>query len=108
MYNAINRYPGISDSDVKSIRLCVSGGAALPAAIQERFEALTGGKLVEGYGLSETSPVALVNPTHGHRKSGTIGVPIPDTEARVVDPESGEVLPPPSRLESWPSGVHRS
>jgi long-chain acyl-CoA synthetase len=94
MYNAINRYPGISDSDVESIRLCISGGAALPAAIQEKFESLTGGKLVEGYGLSETSPVALVNPTHRHRKSGTIGVPIPDTEARVVDPESGEVLPP--------------
>jgi long-chain acyl-CoA synthetase len=93
MYNAINRYPGISDSDVASIRLCISGGAALPAAVQEKFEALTGGKLVEGYGLSETSPVALVNPTHGHRKSGTIGVPIPDTEARVVDPDSGEPLP---------------
>ncbi|MEE8348047.1 MAG: long-chain fatty acid--CoA ligase [Acidobacteriota bacterium] len=94
MYNAINRYPGISASDVGSIRLCISGGAALPAAIQESFESLTGGKLVEGYGLSETSPVALVNPTHGHRKSGTIGVPIPDTEARVVDSESGEPLPP--------------
>jgi long-chain acyl-CoA synthetase len=94
MYNAINRYPGISSSDVASIRLCISGGAALPAAIQEKFESLTGGKLVEGYGLSETSPVALVNPTHGHRKSGTIGVPIPDTEAKVVDPESGETLPP--------------
>ena len=93
MYNAINHDPGISESDVSSIRLCISGGAALPAAIQERFESLTGGKLVEGYGLSETSPVALVNPTHGHRKSGTIGVPIPDTLARVVDPESGETLP---------------
>ena len=93
MYNAISRDPGISDSDVSSIRLCISGGAALPAAIQERFESLTGGKLVEGYGLSETSPVALVNPTHGHRKTGTIGVPIPDTLARVVDPESGETVP---------------
>lgn len=93
MYNAINRYSGISSSDVASIRLCISGGAALPAAVQEKFESLTGGKLVEGYGLSETSPVALVNPTHGHRKSGTIGVPIPGTEARVVDPESGETLP---------------
>jgi long-chain acyl-CoA synthetase len=94
MYNAINRYKGISSSDVASIRLCISGGAALPAAIQEKFESLTGGKLVEGYGLSETSPVALVNPTHGHRKSGTIGVPLPDTEAKVVDPESGETLAP--------------
>ena len=94
MYNAINHYPNISKSDVSSIRLCISGGAALLATVQEKFESLTGGKLVEGYGLSETSPVALVNPTHGHRKSGTIGVPIPDTEARIVDPERGDPLPP--------------
>jgi long-chain acyl-CoA synthetase len=48
--------------------------------------------LVEGYGLTETSPVATVNPTHGHRKSGTIGVPISDTEAKVVDPETREAV----------------
>ena len=94
MYNAINRYSRISSSDVASIRLCISGGAALPAQVQRRFETLTGGKLVEGYGLSETSPVALVNPTHGHRKSGAIGIPLPDTEAMVVDPQSEEPLPP--------------
>ena len=90
MYNAIGRYSRIKDSDVASIRLCISGGAALPAEVQKKFEALTGGKLVEGYGLSETSPVALVNPTHGHRKIGTIGVPVSDTEAMVVDPKTGE------------------
>lgn len=94
LYNTISRYPGISGSDVASIRLCISGGAALPAEVQKKFETLTGGKLVEGYGLSETSPVALVNPTHGHRKSGTIGVPVSDTEAAVVDPESKEPLEP--------------
>ena len=93
MYNAINRSTQVSEGDVASIRLCISGGAALPAEIQRKFESLTGGKLVEGYGLSETSPVALVNPTHGHRKSGTIGVPISDTQARVVDTETNEVLP---------------
>ncbi len=94
LYNAVNRYPKISSSDVASIRLCVSGGAGLPESVQKRFETLTGGKLVEGYGLSETSPVALVNPIHGHRKSGTIGVPVADTEAAVVDPESREPLAP--------------
>jgi long-chain acyl-CoA synthetase len=94
LYNTISRYPGISSSDVASIRLCISGGAALPAEVQKKFETLTGGKLVEGYGLSETSPVALVNPTHGHRKSGTIGVPVSDTEAAVVDLESKEPLEP--------------
>ncbi len=93
MYNAINHSAGIGPEDVNSIRLCVSGGAALPAEVQSQFEALTGGKLVEGYGLSETSPVAIVNPIFGHRKSGTIGVPISDTLARVVDHKTRAVLP---------------
>ncbi len=92
LYNAISRYSKVSSSDVSSIQLCISGGAALPADVQSRFETLTGGKLVEGYGLSETSPVALVNPIHGHRKSGTIGVPIPNTEAKVVHLETRENL----------------
>ncbi|HLV00041.1 MAG TPA: long-chain fatty acid--CoA ligase [Acidobacteriota bacterium] len=93
MYNAINRYPKLTPEDVSSIRLCISGGAALPAEVQARFEERTGGKLVEGYGLTECSPVALVNPTHGHRKNGTIGVPISDTEAKIADPATGEELP---------------
>ena len=94
MYNAINHSPRVAPEDVNSIRLCVSGGAALPAEVQSNFEELTGGKLVEGYGLSETSPVAIVNPIFGQRKSGTIGVPIPDTMARVVDHQTRAVLPP--------------
>ncbi len=94
MYGAINRFPGLRPEDVNSIRLCVSGGAALPAEVQDRFEALTGGRLVEGYGLSETSPVAIVNPVFGRRKSGTIGVPISDTLARVVDPGNRAELSP--------------
>jgi long-chain acyl-CoA synthetase len=87
MYGAINRYPKLTPRDVSSIKVCVSGGAALPAQVQRDFEAKTGGRLVEGYGLTETSPVALVNPIHGYRKNGTIGVPISDTEAQVVDVE---------------------
>jgi long-chain acyl-CoA synthetase len=95
MYNAINRYPKLTSSDVSSIKLCISGGAPLPAEIQKVFEERTGGKLVEGYGLTETSPVALVNPTHGHRKIGTIGVPVSDTDVAVVsDSEGRESLPP--------------
>ena len=93
MYNAINHFPRLEPEDVNSIRLCVSGGAALPAEVQGKFEELTGGKLVEGYGLSETSPVAIVNPVFGHRKSGTIGVPVSDTMARVVDHQTRTVLP---------------
>ncbi len=94
MYNAINRYPDLTPDDVSSIKLCVSGGAALPAEVQSRFEERTGGKLVEGYGLTETSPVAVVNPLLGFRKLGTIGIPISDTDARVVDLDTREALPP--------------
>jgi long-chain acyl-CoA synthetase len=94
MYNAINHYPEVSPRDVGSIQLCVSGGSALPQEVQNRFEALTGGKLVEGYGLSETSPVTHVNPVLGYRKSGTIGLPMPDTDAKIVDPDTRKPLQP--------------
>ncbi len=92
MYNAINHFPNISGKDVGSINLCVSGGSGLPEEVQKQFELLTGGKLVEGYGLSETSPIAIANPIVGHRKNGTIGVPISDTEAKVVDPDTRKEL----------------
>jgi len=92
MYNAINHYPGVSKKDVGSIRLCVSGGSGLPSAVQNAFEALTGGKLVEGYGLSETSPVTHVNPISGKGKNGTIGLPLPDTDAIIVDPETRQPM----------------
>ena len=94
MYNALNRYPGLTPSDVSSIKLCVSGGAALPAEVQKRFEERTGGRLVEGYGLTETSPVVIVNPLMGQRKNGTIGIPIADTDARIVDLDTGEPAGP--------------
>ena len=93
MYQALNRYPRVSAGDLSSIRLCISGGAGLPGEVQKRFEELTGGRLVEGYGLSETSPVTHVNPTFGMRKNGSIGVPVPGTEARVVDPATRVPLP---------------
>lgn len=93
MYNAINNYTGITSSDLSSIRLCVSGGAGLPSDVQARFEEMSGGKLVEGYGLSEASPIVSVNPIFGNRKNGTIGVPVADTDARIVDGDTGKVLP---------------
>ncbi len=68
-----------------SLRLCVSGSAPLPVEVLERFEALTGARLFEGYGLTETSPVTHCNPLYGLRKPGTIGIPVPDTDARIVD-----------------------
>lgn len=85
MYVAINNYPKVRRFGLKTIRACVSGAAPLPLEVQEAFEKLTRGKLVEGYGLTEASPVTHANPIYGHRKTGTIGVPLPDTEAKIVD-----------------------
>jgi long-chain acyl-CoA synthetase len=67
----------------------MSGGAALPAEVRQKFEALTSGKLVEGYGLTETSPVTHINPPAGSPKVASIGLPIADTEVRIMDLETG-------------------
>jgi long-chain acyl-CoA synthetase len=90
MYNAINNYPDLSKYDVSSIRACVSGAAGLPVEVQQRFQQLTGARLVEGYGLSEASPVTHANPIFGESRIGTIGLPWPDTEVRIVDTATGE------------------
>jgi long-chain acyl-CoA synthetase len=86
MYVAINNAAAKGGHDLSSIKACLSGAAPLPLEVAERFERYSGGRLVEGYGLSECSPVALANPIYGKRKAGTIGMPLPDTRARVVDP----------------------
>jgi len=90
MYVAINNYPDLSKYDISSIKACISGAAGLPVEVQQRFQELTGARLVEGYGLSEASPVTHANPIFGENRVGTIGVPWPDTEARIVDLETGE------------------
>ncbi|HEX6383722.1 MAG TPA: alpha/beta fold hydrolase [Anaerolineae bacterium] len=94
MYVAINNFPGVRKYNVRSIRACISGAAPLPIEVKERFEKLTKGKLVEGYGLSEASPVTHANPIHGRNKMGSIGLPLPSTEARIIDLKSGRPLPP--------------
>ncbi len=90
MYVAINNFQGVERYDLSSIRACISGAGPLHLEVQERFEALTGGKIVEGYGLTEASPVTHANPVHGKRKKGSIGLPFPDTDAKIVDLETGE------------------
>jgi long-chain acyl-CoA synthetase len=85
MYVAINNAVAKGGHDLSSIKACLSGAAPLPLEVAERFERFSGGRLVEGYGLSETSPVAIANPIYGKRKAGTIGMPLPDTLARVAD-----------------------
>lgn len=94
MYVGLINHPQISRYDLSSIEACLSGSAPLPLEVQEKFEEITGGLLVEGYGMTETSPVTHSNLLWERKKNGTIGIPWPDTDARIVDIETGEVLPP--------------
>ncbi|RME07818.1 MAG: long-chain fatty acid--CoA ligase, partial [Anaerolineae bacterium] len=94
MYALINQAPDVRSYGLDSIRACISGAAPLPVEVKEAFEKLTHGKLVEGYGLTEASPVTHANPLDGLEKAGSIGVPIPNTDARIVDLVTGEDLPP--------------
>ncbi|SDE85076.1 long-chain acyl-CoA synthetase [Thermus arciformis] len=93
LYVAFNNFPGIEGRNLKSVRACISGSAPLPLEVAERFEKLTGAKLVEGYGLTEASPVTHCNPLYGERRLGSVGLPFPGVEAKVVD-EEGKELPP--------------
>jgi long-chain acyl-CoA synthetase len=88
-YATLIDHPKLAKYDLRSIEACISGAAPLPGNVQDRFEALSGGRLCEGYGLTEASPVTHVNPIRGKRKAGTIGLPIPSTEVRVVDLDTG-------------------
>jgi long-chain acyl-CoA synthetase len=90
MYVAINNHPQVPKYDLSSIKTCCSGAAPLPMEVQQRFQEITGGRLVEGYGLSEASPVTHGNPAYGECRIGTIGVPWPDTEVKIVDADTGE------------------
>ena len=94
MYQALLDHPKLASTDFAHLRVCVSGGAPLPAELKARFEAATGASLVEGYGLSESSGVISSNPYEGEGKPGTIGQPIPATDVRLVDKED-PTRPPP-------------
>ncbi len=94
MYIAINSFPAIHKYDLSSVRACISGAAALPVEVAQAFERLTGGRLREGYGLTEASPVTHCNPLFGTPKVGSIGLPFPSLEARVVDLADGHELGP--------------
>lgn len=92
MYAAINNHPDAAAGKyhLRSIHSCISGSAPLPMEVKQKFETLTGGKLVEGYGLTEAAPVTHCNPMHAQNKAGSIGLPIPDVDAKIVDLETGE------------------
>lgn len=94
MYQALLDHPRIDRTDFSSLRVCISGGAPLPAEVKAKFEAQTGAKVVEGYGLTESSGVISTNPYEALNKAGTIGQPIPGTMVKLVDKED-PTRPPP-------------
>lgn len=97
MYVAIINHPRIQEYQVSSIRVCLSGSAPLPVEVAVRFGELTGGRLVEAYGLSEASPATHFNPLY-HARVGSIGVPIPNTDAKIVDLATGNQTLEPGEI----------
>ncbi|MFZ2446121.1 MAG: long-chain fatty acid--CoA ligase [Syntrophobacteraceae bacterium] len=94
IYSALMAHPRIDSFDLSSVRVCVTGSAPMPVETLRRFERKTGSTIIEGYGLSECSPVTHANPLKGTRKIGSIGIALPDTDCRIVDLETGlTVLP---------------
>ncbi len=87
IYNAINAHPKIKDFDLSSLDYCISGGAPLPVEIKKKFETKTGCKVFEGYGLTESTPVATVNPPFGVNIAGSIGLPVPQTVIEIINLE---------------------
>ena len=92
LFNGLMNTAGFSDLDFSSLRISVGGGMAVQSAVAERWKGITGVALLEGYGLTETSPCACMNPLHFDDYTGTVGVPMPSTECRVVD-DAGNALP---------------
>ncbi|MGZ5293404.1 MAG: long-chain-fatty-acid--CoA ligase [Actinomycetota bacterium] len=101
MYIALNEDPRTPTHDLKSLKACISGAAPLPMAVAKRFEAITdGAKVVEGYGLTECSPVTHANPLMGERREGSIGMPLPDTDVKLTDlDEPDRIVPQGDRGE---------
>lgn len=100
IYTAILHHPRVAEYDLSSIRFCISGGAPLPLEVKQGFEARTGCKLVEGYGLTEAAPVTHANPLDAEGRAGSIGLPLPGTVVEIVSlEERSRVLPPGERGE---------
>ncbi len=88
IFNAINNFHGIEKFNLKSLQFCISGGAPMPVEVKKKFEDKTGCVVVEGYGLTEASPITHVNPLYGENRAGSIGFVLPGTEIRLIDPET--------------------
>ncbi len=96
LFIALLNHPDVKAGkvDFKSIKLCISGAAPLMAETKKSFEELTGGRILEGYSLTEAMMACTVNPALGVKKIGSIGIPLPDVEARIVDPDEGDKILP--------------
>lgn len=100
IFNAVNNHKKLKKFNLTSLRYCVSGGAPLPVEVKKNFEETTGCSLVEGYGLSESSPVLCCNPPGGLNKPGSIGLPFPQTVIEIIDPaDKTTVMKPGERGE---------
>jgi long-chain acyl-CoA synthetase len=100
LYTALLNHPDVQSGkiDFKSVKLCFSGASALMAETKKRFEALTGGRIVEGYSLTEAMMALCVNPVSGVNKVGSVGMPLPDVRVRIVDADAGDRDLPPGEV----------
>jgi long-chain acyl-CoA synthetase len=100
LYNALNNHPDVVSGKYKldSIKACISGSAPLMRETKERFEQLTGGKVFEGYGLSEAPTATHCNPLNGENRTGSIGLPLPSVDARIVDLDDGVTVLGPGEI----------
>jgi long-chain acyl-CoA synthetase len=108
LYIAMLNHPKIKKYDLSNIKFCLSGAAPLPVEVQKQFESMTGAVLLEGYGLTETSPISHANPAKAFskRKIGSVGIPISNTDSKVVNLETGETVPIGEEGEICMRGPH--
>jgi len=98
VFNTLLQQKNIASFDLTSIRYSVTGSAPMPVELSKQFKEMTGAEIIEGFGLTEAAPITHLNPLHGTRKVGSIGVPFPDTDARIVDMELGSIPLAPGQI----------
>ncbi len=96
VFNVLLQQKNINQFDLTSINYCITGSAPMPVELMKRFKEITGAEIIEGFGLTEASPITHLNPLRGKRKIGSIGLPFPDTDAAIVDIKNGDKLLPPN------------
>ena len=97
LFNRINNHPKVDSFDLSSVKYALSGAGPLAEEVQNKFESLTGAKIVEGFGLTEASPVTHANPLEGRRKIGTVGFAFPNTDCKIINPDSMQPIPQPGK-----------